>query len=381
MRQRKHWQFMVGAWLIAIVYIVGALGSPLSLDLLAAKRWRHNDKRHEQQKQATQPSSTPVVVSPMVSASTQPGSTGGPSAGSNTATITRINPFAGAKFFVDPNNEPVTTAAAWRTSRPADAAMMDKIAQQPVTIWLGDWYGNIGTATKDWLGQMKSQGALPVFTLYNIPIRDCGSYSAGGASSAAAYKSWVQQIQTASAGTKAVFLLEPDALAGWECLSSAQQTERAGLLRDAAAILTASSNHYVYLDAGNANWHTPQDIASRLKAVGTSRINGVSLNISNFLTTASSKAYGDKISQLTGGLHVVVDSSRNGQGPAANDQWCNPAGRGLGEKPRPVVGDATLDAILWVKDPGESDGTCNGGPKAGEWWPEYALGLAQRAAF
>ena len=380
MRQRKHWQFMVGAWLIAIVYIGGALASPLSTDLLAAKRGWHRSRQAKQHQPANQPTTTPTAAIPSTSTSSQP-ATGGSTGGSNTPAITRANPFTGAKLFVDPNNEPVTQATAWRSSRPADAAMMDKIGQQPVTIWLGDWYGNIGKATSDWIGQMKAQSALPVFTLYNIPIRDCGSYSAGGASSAAAYKSWVQQIQSASAGTKAVFLLEPDALAGWECLSSAQQSERAGLLRDAAAILTASSNHYVYLDAGNTNWHTPAEIAARLKSVGTSHINGISLNISNFLTTASSKTYGQQISQLTGGLHVVVDSSRNGQGPAPNDQWCNPAGRGLGEKPHAVTDGSVLDAVLWVKDPGESDGTCNGGPKAGEWWPEYALGLAQRAAF
>jgi endoglucanase len=34
-----------------------------------------------------------------------------------------------------------------------------------------------------------------------------------------------------------------------------------------------------------------------------------------------------------------------------------------------------------VKAPGESDGACNGAPASGEWMPEYALGLAQRAAF
>jgi endoglucanase len=35
--------------------------------------------------------------------------------------------------------------------------------------------------------------------------------------------------------------------------------------------------------------------------------------------------------------------------------------------------------LLWIKRPGESDGTCNGGPSSGKWWPEYALGLAQLA--
>ena len=44
-----------------------------------------------------------------------------------------------------------------------------------------------------------------------------------------------------------------------------------------------------------------------------------------------------------------------------------------------ALADSLLDAFVWIKRPGESDGTCNGGPPAGSWWPEYALGLAQRA--
>jgi endoglucanase len=36
-----------------------------------------------------------------------------------------------------------------------------------------------------------------------------------------------------------------------------------------------------------------------------------------------------------------------------------------------------VDAYLWVKRPGESDGACgNGAPKVGVWWPDYALDLA-----
>ena len=38
-----------------------------------------------------------------------------------------------------------------------------------------------------------------------------------------------------------------------------------------------------------------------------------------------------------------------------------------------------LDALLWVKLPGESDGTCNGGPAAGAWFPSMALELARNA--
>jgi endoglucanase len=56
----------------------------------------------------------------------------------------------------------------------------------------------------------------------------------------------------------------------------------------------------------------------------------------------------------------------------------NPDGRALGSGPGTLTGHPLAVAYLWVKRPGESDGTCNGGPAAGAWWADYALGLARR---
>ncbi|MGE0796347.1 MAG: glycoside hydrolase family 6 protein, partial [Acidimicrobiia bacterium] len=82
------------------------------------------------------------------------------------------------------------------------------------------------------------------------------------------------------------------------------------------------------------------------------------------------------------GAHFVVDTSRNGAGPTDDRQWCNPPGRALGSVPEVAPGVSPLvDAFLWVKTPGRSDGTCNGGPKAGDWWPEYLADLARRAGW
>ena len=66
---------------------------------------------------------------------------------------------------------------------------------------------------------------------------------------------------------------------------------------------------------------------------------------------------------------------------AANGEWCNASGRALGARPTAATGNSLADAFLWIKPPGESDGTCNGGPAAGVFWPEYAIGLAQRASW
>ena len=100
--------------------------------------------------------------------------------------------------------------------------------------------------------------------------------------------------------------------------------------------------------------------------------------------------------------HFVIDTSRNGQGPwqppagvypDAQD-WCNPPDRGLGLQPTASTGNPLVDAYLWVKIPGESDGECTRGlgptgtvdpewgivdPGAGQWFPEMALELVHNA--
>jgi endoglucanase len=120
-------------------------------------------------------------------------------------------------------------------------------------------------------------------------------------------------------------------------------------------------------------------MATRLQQSNIALADGFALNVSNFDTSANNTTYGKDISSRVGGKHFVIDTSRNGLG--SNGQWCNPLGRALGERPSTVTGDSLLDAYLWLKAPGESDGTCNGGPSAGAWWVDYALGLASRAAW
>jgi endoglucanase len=77
---------------------------------------------------------------------------------------------------------------------------------------------------------------------------------------------------------------------------------------------------------------------------------------------------------------AVIDTSRNGNGPYAghdSPRWCNPPGRAPGPSPRADPGPAGIDAYLWIKTPGASDGRCNGGPPAGQFWQRYAVSLAR----
>ena len=289
--------------------------------------------------------------------------------------------IAGASFWADPSSNAARTSAAWRTTRPADAAQMDKVAMQGMARWIGNWNTNVQGDVNAAVTTMTSAGALPVFVAYNIPQRDCGGLSGGNLTTAQNYKPWITAFANGIGARRAVVILEPDALAGMDCLSASDQSLRLSLLTFAVQTFAAKGNISVYLDAGNPHWKSARTIATRLVKAGVAQAAGFSLNVSNFYTTADNIAYGAQVSAGVGGKHYVIDTGRNGLGPTADAQWCNPAGRALGERPTTATGNALVDAYLWIKTPGESDGACNGNPASGAWMPEYALGLAQRASY
>lgn len=255
---------------------------------------------------------------------------------------------------------------------------MRRIATQPQVKWFPTWGPDIRTAVDTALATIAATGALPVLVAYAIPQRDCGSYAAGGAASADDYRRWISGFADGIGSRKAVVILEPDVLAETDCLSESELSQRFELLRHAITTLKGSPNTFVYLDAGNPLWMEPARIAERMTRAGVAEADGFALNISNFQTTADNLEYGSAISGLLGGKRFVIDTSRNGLGPSVPYEWCNPPGRALGEPPTTSPEHPLVDALLWVKWPGESDGECNGGPPAGEWWSEYALGLAAR---
>lgn len=287
------------------------------------------------------------------------------------------NPLSASQFYIDPANPAAAQANAWQSTRPADAALMNRIAQGGAAVWLGNWNGDVQADTRNVVSNAASANQVPVLVAYNIPGRDCGQYSAGGASGGDAYRSWIRSVASGIGSNRAIVVLEPDALAQIDCLSSSLQSDRLALLADAVSVLSAHSGVSVYLDAGHSGWVDASTMATRLRSAGVAGARGFSLNVSNFMTTADNVAYGEQLSSLLGGSHYIIDTSRNGNG--SNGQWCNPSGRALGVVPTTNTGTAHGDAFLWVKRPGESDGSCNGGPGAGQWWPEYALGLAKAA--
>jgi len=295
------------------------------------------------------------------------------------------SPFKDAYWVLDPESNARRTAEQWRAARPEDAAAMDKIAGQPAAGWMGNWFPQIENAVKTYVWARTRAGGLPVMILYNLPFRDCGGYSAGGAGSAAGYRKWIDNVAAGVGSRRAVFVLEPDGLPLMtKCLSPQKQQERIGMIHYAVEKLMSLPGGAVYIDAGHSAWVKAADMAPRLKAAGIDLADGFALNVSNYQATPDLLAYGHELSALLGGKHFIIDTSRNGNGPPpfeGDDEraWCNPDGRALGTPPTTQTGDPLIDAFYWLKPPGESDGTCNKGPAAGAWWPEKALEMARNA--
>lgn len=378
-----------------------------------------------------------------------------------------------------------------------DAVLIGLMEATPQAVWLtGGTPAQVERTVRTTMREATPEKAVPLFVIYNIPGRDCGSYSAGGAQDTPTYTAWIDAIAAGIGDRKAVFAVEPDALANLpsDCgydpakVNIAQATaDRYTQINYAVTALEAKPQAFVYIDAGNSNWHSVGDMTVRLLAGGLTKAQGFFSNVSNFLATENETKFDTWISECVafganaadGGwrlghyeycasqyyspqgpvdpnnfatwvytdewfqqnlgnavptTHFVIDTSRNGQGPLntsvyndapynqpnsvvttlANGRWCNPPGRGLGARPTADTGNPLLDALLWVKTPGQSDGTCNaqGGarawdyaaytqtgwptdaagqatfdplwglydPAAGTWFPQQALDLARRAS-
>jgi endoglucanase len=222
-------------------------------------------------------------------------------------------------------------------------------------------------------------------------------------------------------------------------------SDRYAQLNHAVDAFAALANVAVYLDGTHSNWLGVGDITDRLIKAGIERADGFFVNASNYVQTERLVKYSHWISDCvhlsvnswwepawcasqyypanpadfsTWGLsdaaydqafadtglardpavqpHAIIDTSRNGQGPwtppagvyPVPEDWCNPPDRGLGLPPTTDTSDPLIDAYLWIKVPGESDGRCFRGtsgptdpargmidPEAGVWFPEQAAEL------
>lgn len=280
-------------------------------------------------------------------------------------------------FYVDPQ----TNAARWVAANPNDSRtplIRDRIANVPQARWFTTTNtSSVRGQVNEFVGAAAAAGKIPIMVVYNIPNRDCGGASSGGAPSHSAYRAWVDEVSAGLQGRPAYIVLEPDVLPLMtNCQDASQQAEtRSSMAYAGKKLKSGSSQAKVYFDIGHSAWLSPAEAAARLRGADISNsADGISTNVSNYRTTAAEVSFAKAVLDNLGDgrLRAVVDTSRNGNGPAGSE-WCDPPGRRIGTPSTTETGDSRIDAFLWVKLPGEADGCI---ATAGQFVPQRAYELA-----
>ncbi|MET7322122.1 glycoside hydrolase family 6 protein [Streptomyces sp. NPDC005549] len=330
------------------------------------------------------PVSPSPSVSPSRTASPTPTAgrpTPGPSPRRTSAKKEPRTPGTATRLYRHPESQVLD----WVRAHPGDPrqdVIASRIAGHPAAVWFTDPApATLTSRVRAVTAAGAARGRVPVLVPYAIPDRDCGGHSEGGAPDLDAYDTWIDRFAAGLGSGEVIVVLEPDSVAQSACLSAAERADRfASLARAGRVMKDADPRARVYFDAGHSGWHAPAEQAAWLKQAGAASADssdGVFSNVSNFHATADEVAYDRAVLDALGGpesLGAVIDTSRNGNGAPPDGEWCDPAGRRLGRPPTLTTGMGRIDAYLWVKLPGESDG-CRGEP--GTFTPSYAYDLAR----
>ncbi|HSH56154.1 MAG TPA: glycoside hydrolase family 6 protein [Candidatus Limnocylindrales bacterium] len=260
---------------------------------------------------------------------------------------------------------------------------LGRLQQMPQADWVGDWTGGpeqTRNQVRSITQAAKQSNTIPLFVGYNIPNRDVGQYSAGGAAEAKEYMAWTKGFSEGIGKDPAVVIWEPDAVSHAADLPQQAQKNRFMLLRTALGQFKAQNpNASMYLDAGNDNWLPPDRQARLLRSVdgGTGVVSGISVNVSNYGSPESSAKYGQRIAAAFGRpLDMLVDTSRSGAPVPDRQNFCNNPHARLGELRRPGFDADETVTYAFVKRPLESDGDCGPDhPPAGQPHPEFLARL------
>ncbi|CCX31963.1 cellobiohydrolase II [Pyronema domesticum] len=347
------------------------------------------------------------------------------------------NPFSGKTQWANPYYASEVSSLAIPSfvaaGKSALATKAASVANVPSFTWL-DTRAKI-PSIKQYLSSIKAAGTKNVivpFVVYNLPDRDCAAAASNGELSianggVAIYKTeYIDPIRAALLEFPDIpiaLIIEPDSLAnlvtnmGVAKCSGAADTYKT--LVAYAIKQLALPNVSMYLDGGHGGWlgwpanlpGAAQLFAQIRKDAGSPpQLRGLATNVANYngwsLSTCPAytspnpncdeKRYVEAmVSALAGqgwaDSHHVVDQGRSGKQPTGQIEqgdWCNAVGTGFGIRPTSNTGHPSVDAFVWVKPGGESDGTSDTSatrydfhcgksdalqpaPEAGTWFNAY----------
>jgi Glycosyl hydrolases family 6 len=304
------------------------------------------------------------------------------------------NPIPWNQFEARVNSMHLSRAVSFRVH------MLEKIANYPqahqFSLYTAGGSGaQIFTQVQNYLCRMQrtDPGAAAVITTYFI------SHNSGcNSGDQPNFKAEVDATRAAIGNFHALIFVEEDAIDTICWRNPAAISGRAALLKYEIDQLSQLPHALLYVEGGTVDANSPAEAARVLNAADASKIRGFFLGDTHFNWAYREIQFGNRISRLTHGLHFVVDTRGDGNGPLLSphpvtqgiEQLCNPPGRALGPKPGASNGkfygmySPHLDGFVWVTTPGESaNSTCPG--RSAHYAPSgifdegIALGYASRA--
>jgi endoglucanase len=308
------------------------------------------------------------------------------------------NPLAQAPFYVEGNLSPAGQAARhYRSSKPGWYKSLNFLAHQPGVHRFYYWNTPAWPAhtVARYLESVENREHHTVVQLstYSLVHKHCAA-DTSSPPFIKHYTHWIRGLARGIGNFHVVMFLELDGIITTQCMAGHPQKvkDRLTEIRDAVNILGKLPHTAVYIDAGAADAIPVPRTVSLLRRAGVAHATGFFVNSTHFDWTTREVAYGQKIAKALGGVHFVVNTGENGQGPLVpkvrfqhgNEELCNPPGRGLG--PMSVqTGYKYVDGLLWFTNPGGSAGDhagCGkGAPPTAVFWAARAVSLIRHANF
>ncbi|QRV95364.1 glycoside hydrolase family 6 protein [Ceratobasidium sp. AG-Ba] len=340
------------------------------------------------------PGSAPTTSKPVTTSTTKVTSST-PTSTTSVGPSPTGNPYAGKVFYANTVYRAKVQAEYNKLISEGNSALAAKVAKVgdiSTGIWIADRasVSSISTYLQDALNVQNQSGKKQVVPLvvYDLPDRDCsGGASAGEFSSAnggeAKYQEYIQAVYAQFKAFPSITLavsLEPDSIGnmvsnqGIPFCATAAPVQKRGLAY-AISVLGTLPNVNLYLDGAHATWlGWPDSLGPTAKVLGdiyaaakqlnpNAIVRGVGTDVSNYNGLDQEVTYHTDLAPYLTAVgypaHFIVDQGRSGNQniTRSGEDWCNLKFAGLGPRPSANTPSSIVDAILWVKPPGESDGS------------------------
>jgi cellulose 1,4-beta-cellobiosidase len=347
------------------------------------------------------------------------------------------NPFASRKIYANKFYSSEVISAASAMTDAALAAAATKVAEVGTFLWI-DTRSKIDVV-EDGIKDVPCD-QIAALVIYDLPGRDCAAKASNGelpVGSIATYKSEyidpIVAIFKKYPNTAIALVIEPDSLPNLVTNSNLQTCkDSASGYREGVAYALKSlnlPNIAMYIDAGHGGWlgwndnlkPGAKELASVYKNAGSPKqVRGVATNVAGWnsydlspgeFSKATDAAYNKAQNEKqyvalfspelkSAGMpsQAIIDTGRNAVTGLRKEwgNWCNVKGAGFGVRPTGSTGNSLVDAFVWVKPGGESDGTSDSSatrydsfcgkedafqpsPEAGQWNQAYFEELVKNA--